>query len=189
MDDFSGMYFRHVLGTAADNMRISLIVYKTAYTSGTIPWPFRMPIRFETICIGGNFNVDDTVPLFGSTLTLPPGLMYHSSVAWIMVFNLLVALTDNCNNNAGPAATANNNNNNMVGLPVKDMPLLLKDLPMRSVHDQWKERAEDIARHFALGVTSSRRCKPPPMNRRLGLLPGTISGPSIEIPKPNRART
>jgi hypothetical protein len=162
MDDFSGMYFRFLLTGAADNMRISSIVYRTATWYSTMAVSYANSVRDY---IWGNFNVNDTVPLFGSTLTLHPGLMYHTSVAWIMVFNLLVALVDNCQ--TAPINNNNNNNNNnmlgtsVAGLPSKDMPLLLHDLPMRSVHQQWKDRAKESRAFCQQGHTdgSSSGCE------------------------------
>jgi hypothetical protein len=94
------------LAAASENLRMSSVIYRAATWYNTMAVSYANSVRDY---IWGNFNVNETIPLFGSTLTVHLGLMYHSSVAWVMVFNLLVALTDNCNVNVvadDPAAAA-----------------------------------------------------------------------------------
>jgi hypothetical protein len=149
------IYLDSMLGNAA--------AFSMAYTANAISTSvYRMVTWYSNVMgisyantmrpyILSNYEPQAHYRLLGSELIWHPGMMYHMTIAWVVLFNLLDSLRDACNLDGGEHHEHESYYNqkrahppdlNHQVLSASDIPELSSALKMDQVLPQWKERVK-----------------------------------------------
>ncbi|KAI2495861.1 hypothetical protein MHU86_18642 [Fragilaria crotonensis] len=152
-DDFMGFYSHDIYRTMA----------YSEYVSKAAAWYDLMAVSYanvyrHTVFSGEGFGNETAVehepggdlPMLGWSLEIHPGMLYHSTSPWMLVYNLL----DNMINSCQDYATMTRYEPVFEELPLNQIPELTKDSMLSDLPKKWNE---NIVEHTKLCAEASNR--------------------------------